>query len=207
MPFLLKGLILGFSIAAPVGPIGLLCIRRTLSGGIRSGFASGLGAATADAIYGAIAAFSLSVVTNFLLDHQRVLQAGGGLFLLYLGLTTFRSLPAETAATATGQGLLGAYASTLLLTITNPMTILSFAAVFAGLGLGTADGSLTAAVSLIAGVFIGSMLWWLLLSGAVHFFQQRVEKRQLKLVNRLSGLLIAGFGLYCLWLTQLPFRQ
>ena len=87
------------------------------------------------------------------------------------------------------------------------MTILSFAAVFAGLGLGTADGSLTAAVSLIAGVFIGSMLWWLLLSGAVHFFQQRVEKRQLKLVNRLSGLLIAGFGLYCLWLTQLPFRQ
>ena len=207
MPFLLKGLILGFSIAAPVGPIGLLCIRRTLSGGISSGFASGLGAATADAIYGAIAAFSLSVVTNFLLDHQRVLQAGGGLFLLYLGLTTFRSLPAETAATATGQGLLGAYASTLLLTITNPMTILSFAAVFAGLGLGTADGSLTAAVSLIAGVFIGSMLWWLLLSGAVHFFQQRVEKRQLKLVNRLSGLLIAGFGLYCLGLTQLPFRQ
>ena len=99
MPFLLKGLILGFSIAAPVGPIGLLCIRRTLSGGISSGFASGLGAATADAIYGAIAAFSLSVVTNFLLDHQRVLQAGGGLFLLYLGLTTFRSLPAETAAT------------------------------------------------------------------------------------------------------------
>ena len=83
MPFLLKGLILGFSIAAPVGPIGLLCIRRTLSGGISSGFASGLGAATADAIYGAIAAFSLSVVTNFLLDHQRVLQAGGGLFLLY----------------------------------------------------------------------------------------------------------------------------
>ena len=158
MPFLLKGLILGFSIAAPVGPIGLLCIRRTLSGGISSGFASGLGAATADAIYGAIAAFSLSVVTTFLLDHQRVLQAGGGLFLLYLGLTTFRSLPAETAATATGQGLLGAYASTLLLTITNPMTILSFAAVFAGLGLGTADGSLTAAVSLIAGVFIGSML-------------------------------------------------
>ena len=207
MPFLLKGLVLGFSIAAPVGPIGLLCIRRTLSGGISSGFASGLGAATADAIYGAIAAFGLSVVTTFLLDYQRVLQAGGGLFLLYLGLTTFLSLPSETAATATGQGLLGAYVSTLLLTITNPMTILSFAAVFAGLGLGTGSSNITTAISLIAGVFIGSMLWWLLLSGAVHFFRQRVEKRQLKLVNQLSGLLIAGFGLYCLWLMQLPFRQ
>ncbi len=207
MPFLVKGIILGFSIAAPVGPIGLLCIRRTLTGGINSGFVSGLGAATADAIYGAIAAFGLSVVTNFLLDHQRVLQAGGGLFLLYLGATTFRSLPAETAATATGQGLPGTYVSTLLLTLTNPMTILSFAAVFAGLGLGTVDSSVASACSLIAGVFIGSMLWWLLLSGAVHFFRQRVEQRQLKLVNQLSGLIIAGFGLYCLWFMQTPFRH
>ena len=207
MPFLLKGIFLGFSIAAPVGPIGLLCIRRTLTGGISSGFVSGLGAATADAIYGAMAAFGLSVVTTFLLDHQRFLQAGGGLFLLYLGVTTFRSLPAETAAAATGQGLLGAYASTLLLTITNPMTILSFAAIFAGLGLGPADSSYMAAGALIAGVFIGYLLWWLLLSGAVHFFRQRVEKHQLKRVNQLSGLIIAGFGLYCLWLMQTPFPQ
>ena len=207
MPFLLKGIFLGFSIAAPVGPIGLLCIRRTLTGGIASGFVSGLGAATADVMYGAMAAFGLSVVTTFLLDHQRFLQAGGGLFLLYLGVTTFRSLPAETAAAATGQGLLGAYASTLLLTITNPMTILSFAAIFAGLGLGPADSSYMAAGALIAGVFIGSLLWWLLLSGAVHFFRQRVEKHQLKRVNQLSGLIIAGFGLYCLWLMQTPFPQ
>jgi threonine/homoserine/homoserine lactone efflux protein len=207
MPFLLKGIFLGFSIAAPVGPIGLLCIRRTLSGGISSGFVSGLGAATADAIYGAMAAFGLSVVTNFLLDHQRILQSGGGLFLLYLGVTTFRSLPAETAAPATGQGLLGAYVSTLLLTIANPMTILSFVAVFAGLGLGSADNNYMAAGSLIAGVFFGSVLWWLLLSGAVHCFRQRVEKRHLKRVNQLSGLLISGFGIYCLWLMLMPFRR
>lgn len=199
MLFLLKGILLGFSIAAPVGPIGVLCIRRTLSGGMGNGFVSGLGAATADAIYGSIAALGLSVVSSFLLEQQFFLRLIGGVFLLYLGYTTYKSVPAETAATASGEGLLGAYASTLVLTITNPMTILSFTAVFAGLGLGAADETSTSALFLVLGVFIGSMLWWAILSGLVNVLRDRFDHQRLKWVNRLSGILIAGFGFYCLY--------
>jgi threonine/homoserine/homoserine lactone efflux protein len=200
MLFLLKGLILGFSIAAPVGPIGVLCIRRTLSCGVRNGFISGLGAATADAIYGSIAALGLSVVSSFLINQQFYLRLLGGVFLLYLGYTTYKSIPAETAAIAGGEGLLGAYASTLLLTITNPMTILSFAAVFAGLGLGATGTNGLSALLLILGVFIGSMVWWAILSGLVNVLRDKFDQQRLKWINQLSGIIIAGFGLYCLYL-------
>ena len=199
MLFLLKGIILGFSIAAPVGPIGVLCIRRTLSCGMRNGFMSGLGAASADAIYGSIAALGLSVVSSFLIDQQYYLRLIGGAFLLYLGYTTYTSIPAETAAIAKGEGLMGAYLSTLFLTITNPMTILSFAAVFAGLGLGAADGNGMSALLLILGVFSGSLLWWALLSGLVNILRDKFDQQRLKWVNQLSGLIIAGFGFYCLF--------
>ncbi len=199
MLFLLKGIILGFSIAAPVGPIGVLCIRRTLSCGMRNGFMSGLGAATADAIYGSIAALGLSVVSSFLIDQQFYLRLIGGAFLLYLGYATYKSIPAETAAIAKGEGLMGAYVSTLFLTITNPMTILSFAAVFAGLGLGATGANGMSALLLILGVFIGSMLWWAILSGLVNVLRDKFDQQRLKWVNQLSGIIIAGFGLYCLF--------
>ena len=199
MLFLLKGIILGFSIAAPVGPIGVLCIRRTLSSGAGSGFVSGLGAATADALYGSIAALGLSVVSAFLIDQQFYLRLLGGVFLLYLGYTTYTSLPAATAAATSGKGLWGAYASTLVLTMTNPMTILSFAAVFAGLGLGAADENIFSAFLLILGVFTGSLLWWAILSGLVSALRDRFDQQRLKWVNQLSGIIIAGFGFYCLF--------
>ena len=202
MIFLLKGIILGFSIAAPVGPIGVLCIRRTLSCGMGNGFASGLGAATADAIYGMVAALGLSVVSSFLIDQQFYLRLIGGFFLLYLGYTTYKSIPAATAATASCEGLWGAYASTLVLTITNPMTILSFTAVFAGLGLGATGEASTSALFLVLGVFTGSMLWWAILSGLVHALRGKFDHQRLKWVNRLSGIVIAGFGFYCLYLLQ-----
>ena len=202
MIFLLKGILLGFSIAAPVGPIGVLCIRRTLSIGVASGFVSGLGAATADAIYGSIAALGLSVVSSFLIDQQFYLRLVGGTFLLYLGYTTNKSIPAATTATTSSEGLWGAYASTLILTITNPMTILSFAAVFAGLGLGGTGEACTSVLLLVLGVFTGSMLWWAILSGLVHALRGKFDHQRLKWVNRLSGILIAGFGFYCLYLLQ-----
>src|SRR5512143_860107 len=134
LSFYLRGLIIGFSIAAPVGPIGVLCIRRTLSDGRLYGFVSGLGAATADACYGTIAALGLTIVSTFLVEQANWLRLLGGLYLCYLGLKTFRSRPADRAVEATTRehGLLGAYASTLFLTLTNPLTILSFLAVFAG---------------------------------------------------------------------------
>ena len=198
MLFLLKGIILGFSIAAPVGPIGVLCIRRTLSCGMGHGFVSGLGAATADAIYGSIAALGLSVVSSFLIDQQFYLRLIGGAFLLYLGYTAYQSIPAETASIAKGEWLMGSYVSTLFLTITNPMTILSFAAVFAGLGLGATGGNTLSAFMLILGVFIGSLLWWAILSGLVNVLRDKFDQQRLKWVNQLSGIIIAGFGLYCL---------
>ena len=195
MFFLLKGILLGFSIAAPVGPIGVLCIRRTLANGIKNGFLSGLGAATADAIYGLLAVLGISVVSIFLLEYQSYLRMIGGIFLLYLGYTTFKARPAEVSANASEEELLGAYGSTLLLTITNPMTIMSFAAIFAGLGVGAANESYLSSLFLVIGVFIGSMLWWLFLSGMVNMLRHKFDQKRLKLVNQLSGLVITIFGI------------
>src|SRR5215470_8265867 len=134
--FLLKGILIGFAIAAPVGPIGVLCIRRSLAEGQRMGLVTGLGAATADAGYGCVAGFGLTAVSGFMVGQKLWLGLLGGLFLLYLGARTFFSKPVDQAAPVAGKGLSSAYLSTFLLTLTNPMTILSFAAVFAGFGLG-----------------------------------------------------------------------
>ena len=196
--FLLRGIILGFSIAAPVGPIGILCIRRTLAEGRASGLASGLGAATADAIYGCVAGFGLTFISSFLVNQQWWLRLVGGAFLCYLGIRTFLARPADQAAPAQGNGLIGAYGSTFLLTLTNPMTILSFAAVFAALGVADTGGEYGSAAMLVLGVFIGSTLWWLGLSSIVSLFRNRFDARALRWVNRASGITIAGFGLFAL---------
>lgn len=196
--FLIKGIILGFSIAAPVGPIGVLCIRRTLSNGILTGLLSGLGTATADAVYGCIAAFGVTYISLFLLDNQFYLHLVGGMFLLYLGYTTFKATPAENSAEAESSGFIGAYASAFFLTLTNPMTIMSFGAVFAGLGIGSTGGNYFLAALLVLGVFIGSMMWWLLLSGMVNKLRSKFDHKRLKWVNQLSGLIIAGFGILSL---------
>lgn len=192
---LLKGLLIGLSIAAPVGPIGILCIRRTLAKGRRFGFVSGMGAATADAFYGLIAALGLTVLMDFLLGQKDWLQGIGGLFLLYLGLQIFRSNPATDAAKARGESLLGSYTSTLFLTITNPMTIMSFLGIFAGAGIGNVDSDISSALKLVMGVFLGSAFWWLFLCLLVGWAKERLNSNSLKWVNRLSGLLVIGFGI------------
>jgi len=199
--FFLRGLLIGFSIAAPVGPIGVLCIRRTLSDGRLAGLVSGLGAASADAFYGSLAGFGLTLVSNFLVSQQRWLRLVGGLFLVYLGLKTLLSAPADQSnqvAKAGSRGLWGAYLSTLLLTLTNPLTILSFAAIFAGLGLVETGGDTLAAGTLVLGVFSGSAAWWLLLSGGVSLLRKRVTPAMLRWVNRIAGLVILGFGVVAL---------
>jgi len=195
--FLLKGLVIGLSIAAPVGPIGLLCIRRSLEQGRGAGLAAGLGAATADAAYGCVAGFGLTAISGFLLAHGSWLRLGGGVALCYLGVRTFLSVPAQREAQVDARGLRSAYFSTLLLTLANPMTILSFVAVFAGFGL-TASPSYGAAATLVAGVFAGSGLWWLFLSTGVAQMRHRVSDSWMQAINRLSGGLIVAFGLYAL---------
>lgn len=197
--FFLKGLIIGFSIAAPVGPIGVLCIRRTLAQGRVSGLVSGLGAATADAIYGCIAGLGLTFISNLLIHNQLWLRLMGGAFLSYLGLKTFLSLPAKQADEAKESNLIGNYTSTFFLTLTNPITILSFTAIFAGLGVASHPGNYGSAWVLILGVFIGSTLWWLLLSGGISLFQTKVTPYRLYWVNRISGVMITMFGLIALF--------
>jgi len=192
--YLLRGVVIGFSIAAPVGPIGVLCIRRTLAEGRVAGLLSGLGAATADGMYGVIAAFGLTYISSILIGYQSSIRLVGGLFLCYLGLKTYFSRPAETPAMAKGEGLLGGYVSTLVLTLTNPMTILSFTAVYAGLGIGTATGDYGSAALLVLGVFSGSAAWWLILSGGVSLFRSKFTPRALGWVNKAAGIVILGFG-------------
>lgn len=189
---------IGFSIAAPVGPIGVLCIRRTLAEGWAYGLVSGLGAASADAIYGSIAGFGLAFISNFLVSQQVWLRLVGGIFLCYLGLKTLLAKPAEQVSTGKGKGFLGAYASTFFLTLTNPITIISFAAIFAGLGLAVARGNYASAGVLVLGVFMGSAAWWLLLSSGVGILRARFKPDLLRWVNRISGAIIIGFGIIAL---------
>lgn len=196
--FFLKGLILGFSIAAPVGPIGVLCIRKTLQFGRLSGFFSGLGAASADAIYAVIAAFGLTFISNFLLAGQFWFHLIGGVFLLYLGWKTFIATPYSQSKDISHTTLLNDFVSTFFLTMTNPMTILSFLAVFAGLGLSNIEGDYFQASELVLGVFFGSAMWWLMLSEGVTLFRKKISNKVMIWVNRIAGLIIFAFGVAAL---------
>jgi threonine/homoserine/homoserine lactone efflux protein len=196
--FLVKGLIFGFSIAAPVGPIGVLCIRRTLAGGRLLGLVTGMGVATADAFYGCIAGFGLTAISNLLLSVELWLSLIGGSFLCYLGIKTMLDQPSEKSANVDSKGLLGAYLSILLFTIANPITIITFAALFAGLGLASTGGNYLSASLLVIGVFVGSMTWWVILSSLVDRLRSRFTRRHIIWVNRCSGIFIAVSGLLIL---------
>jgi threonine/homoserine/homoserine lactone efflux protein len=193
-----RGMIIGFSIAAPVGPIGVLCIRRTLADGRGAGLATGLGAATADAMYGAVAGFGLTIISSMLLSAQTWIRLIGGLFLIYLGTKTFVGAPSETTTQAEGRTLLRAYTSAVALTLTNPSTILSFVAIFAGVGVGTGGHAGEGAALLVLGVWSGSALWWLILSSTFAMLRAKITAARLRWVNRLSGVILFGFGLLAL---------
>lgn len=193
-----RGLVIGFSIAAVVGPIGMLCIQRTLHNGFLYGLVTGMGAATADGLYGSIAGFGLTALATFLIAQLLWIRLIGGLFLLYLGIRIVLSRPAERAANAPAHTFIGAYLSTLLLTLTNPLTILSFAAIFAGIGLGGGKSNLLTALLVVCGVFLGSALWWCLLTGVLSLLRSKFTPRWLLWVNRVSGAIILLFGIVAL---------
>lgn len=199
---LLQGLLLGFSIALPVGPIGILCIRRTLANGHLHGLFSGLGAATADALYGCIAGFGLTYIADILIDQAVWFRLIGGTFLCYLGIKTILSKPSDSNLAVPSRGLLNAYTSTVFLTLTNPATVLSFAAVFAGLGLANANSDYFSAIILVLGVFMGSALWWLILSGGVSLLRAKFNLRAMKWLNRTSGIILLIFGTVALGLRE-----
>ncbi len=192
----LKGLLIGAAIAMPVGPICMLIIRRSLAQGFAAGAATGLGAASADGFYGAVAGFGLASVASFLVTAHTPLRAIGGLALILIGLLSFRDSPREAGSAAFAQSLPAAYLSALLLTLANPLTIISFAAVFAGLGIVETAGSYKAAAIFVAAIFIGSALWQLLVSASVALVRTRLTPSMMRWINRVSGLLLIGFGLF-----------
>lgn len=201
----LQGFILGLSIAAPVGPIAILCIQRSLTQGQLIGFVSGLGAATADAAYGTVAALGITAVTHFLIQYQVGFRLVGGLFLGYLGSKIYLSSPPETVAVEENPTQLkNAYFSTFFLTLSNPMTIVSFAAIFAGFNVGMAGQASMTAVWFILGVFMGSATWWFMLSGSVRFFRHRLNPKGLTGINRVSGGIIIFLAV---WMLSLALWQ
>jgi threonine/homoserine/homoserine lactone efflux protein len=222
-----KGLIVGFALAAPVGPIAALCVQRTIARRWMAGFVSGLGAAVADGLYGLIAAFGATFISEFLISEHEWLQRLGGVILILLGLrlilkrvapaesapnakiTTNPSLPRDAAATspdgngdANGKrrGLTGYFFATLVLTLTNPMTFVAFAAIFATMGLGATRGHSILTFELVAGVFAGSALWWTILTGLAHAVRHHFDFRKLAVVNRATGIFVIAVGIVYLLL-------
>jgi threonine/homoserine/homoserine lactone efflux protein len=198
--FFIRGLLIGLSIAATIGPMSFLCIQRTLNKGQLYGLVSGLGIATADGVYGSIAAFGLTLITNFLVSEQIWIRLIGGLFLIYLGIKTILTKPAERAAVlkAKSTSYFGAYTSTFLLTLTNPLTILSFTAIFAGIGVGSASKSILSATAVVIGVFTGSTLWWISLTSGISLLDKKITSQWLLWINRISGSIITLFGMVAL---------
>jgi threonine/homoserine/homoserine lactone efflux protein len=192
--FLLKGLIIGFAMAVPVGPIGIMCIRKTLAEGHSRGLIIGLGAATADTLYGGIAAFGLTFVSEVIASQHLWLSLAGGGLLLFLGVRTFRAKRKDPIVPFDEKGSLGSYISAFLLALTNPLTIFAFVAVFAAFGLGHRIVFMSACI-LVLGVFTGSALWFLVLGYVATLFRKKLDAGGLRWVNRISGSLIVLSGI------------
>ncbi|HXG26631.1 MAG TPA: LysE family transporter [Candidatus Binatia bacterium] len=197
LPLPLRGLIIGFTIALAVGPITLLVIRRTIDHGGIYGLASGLGVATADATYGGIAAFGLTAITAVVLSAHTLLGVVGGAIIVLVGVRTMLARPGGAARGEERPGLLGAFGSIYALTMTNPLTIVLYAGVFAAIGLGVGGSFVDAAVTTLA-VLVGSGLWWVVLCGAVAWARGRLSTAVLLWFNRISGAALVTFGLIAL---------
>lgn len=196
--FFSKGLILGFAIAAPVGPIGIHCIRKTLHFGKASGFCAGLGAALADTFYGCISVFSLTIVSQYLLEWKLLFKLIGGIFLLYLGWSSFRSVPAMHDSQTRKSSLVKDFVETFFLTLLNPLTLLAFLGGFAVLGLVETEGDLGIASVIVFGVFCGASFWWLILSEGVGRLRKKIGNKALHRINQIAGILIGALGIWSL---------
>lgn len=195
--YFLKGLMIGLSISAPIGPMGVLCIRRTLSAGRTSGLFTGMGVATADAFYSSIVAFSLVFLSNTLLEYGFLLRLTGGLVLCLFGARIFFEKAQAPLANGAppAMRLASIYFSSLFLGLSNPIAIVFFTAVFAGSGLADTGGDARRSLLLVMGLCSGSMLWWTFLSTCVAALGARLSPKILRYINRVAGLLIAGFGI------------
>jgi threonine/homoserine/homoserine lactone efflux protein len=196
--YILKGIAIGFALAAPVGPLGVICIRRTLAHGSKRGLIVGLSASVADIIYGIVAAFGVTLISDFIYNQQQWIRLVGGLVLIILGYHTLRSYPSTNAETNGTNGHLRAFFSTFLLALTNPMTLFTFAAVFASVGLKEITGNHIFGLFLVGGIFLGTMSWFTLLTTLVHFFKENIDTDGISLVNKIAGSILILFGIVTL---------
>ena len=207
MSLFLKGLIVGFCLAAPVGPIAALCVQRTISKNLVAGLVSGLGAAVADAFYGAVAAFGATIISEFLIAERSWMQRVGGVILIFMGLRLFLTRPVEEKKDVDGKGLFGDFLSTFLLTLTNPMTFVAFAAVFATMGIGAVRGQPILTAELVIGVLLGSQLWWVILCGGAHALRRHFDFRKLTTMNKATGVFVMGVGVVYIFLGSESARE
>jgi threonine/homoserine/homoserine lactone efflux protein len=197
-----KGLIVGFCLAAPVGPIALLCVQRTISHGKLAGLASGLGAAVADALYGTLAAFGVTIISAYLMDHRLFFQRAGGALLLVLGARLLIVKPPKPEECEKDRGIAGDFFSTLVLTLTNPMTFIAFVAIFATLGIGAVRGHSMLTAELVAGVLVGSGAWFAFLVTLANLFRSRFRYKTLVAINRATGVFVIGVGIFYLFVLK-----
>ena len=195
LSFFFKGLLIGAAVSAPVGPIGLLCINRSLTEGRLRGFVSGLGAATADMVFCIIAGFGFTFVSRFLEERALWISVVGACGLVFLGLRIFFSRPAEKSCAVTGGDLVHIYVSTFVLTLINPVTILFFVALFTSLGVTLSHLDYPSLTLLIMGVLVGAVLWWFLLTGCVSLLHRKLTQETIRWVNRISGTIVMVLGL------------
>lgn len=200
LKYLLNGVLVGFTASMPLGPIGVLCIQKTISKGRMAGFVSGMGAATADTIYAIIAGFGLTFISNFIVNQQFYLRIGGAVICFYLGLKIFRTNPAIQLRRESqrGQNIWTDYLSILFLTISNPLTLLLFGAVFAGFGIIQGNADFKSIFLLVCGVFMGALSWWTLLTGFVNLFRSKFRLKRVWWLNKITGMLIILFSFVAL---------
>jgi len=204
--FIIKGLLIGISVSAPLGPIGVLCIQRTLNKGFKSGLVSGIGAASADIIYAIIAGFSITYISDFLIEYQTYIRIIGGTFLILVGVRIALSNPAKQIRKLRikGNNFYKDYITSFLITVSNPITILAFGAFFAAFNMISKNGGDFPIVIMIITVFSGSLLWWLSLIGIVTIFKKRIRLRNLLWINRITGILIVLFAIFVIVSAFLP---
>ncbi len=201
LELLIRGTIAGLIIAAPVGPVNVLCIQRTIAKGWRSGVISGVGAAAADTLYGAVAGFSITYIIQFLIREQFWIRIVGGALLVAIGISYLFKRPRDLQEKGKGGTEYTDVQSTFLLNLTNPTTVLSFLAVLATLGI-EGGGPWWLGTVLVAGIFCGSMLWWIVLASAVNHFRDRFGERTMVWMNRIAGVAIGGFGIAAMVLSK-----
>ncbi len=197
--YFVEGAVIGFSLAAPIGPVGILCVRRTLEHGVRYGLVIGVSAAACDMVNGIIAAFGITLISDFITLEQHWIRLVGGIILLVIGYAAFRTHSLADRAVKAPRGHTWTFFSTALLVFTNPLTLFAFAAAFAVIGVKNIVGHPVSGLMLVAGVFFGSLTWFVLLTGLVHSFQEKVMRVRLTMVKRVSGALLMLCGLYGLW--------